>query len=86
MLHLMGFLKREKGKGKRDLETILILFGVGLALFMPVGSDLGFLGYRKRNEQGARIEALNLEVASLSLEIMELRLHVKHTQSPGALQ
>jgi len=66
------------------LETILILLGVGLALFIPVGSVLGFLAYRRRNEQVARVEALNLEVASLSLEVTELRLQIKHIQPPTA--
>tara|TARA_R110002167_G_scaffold209978_2_gene414132 strand:- start:94 stop:315 length:222 start_codon:yes stop_codon:yes gene_type:complete len=37
-----GILEKGKGKGKRDLEAILILLGVGLALFIPVGSVLGF--------------------------------------------
>ena len=66
------------------MEAILILLGVGLALFIPVGSVLGFLAYRKRNEQVARVEALNLEVVSLSLEVTELRLQIKHIQPPTA--
>jgi len=66
------------------LDAILILLGVGLALFISVGSVLGFLAYQKRNEQVARVDALNLEVASLSLEVTELRLQIKHTQPPTA--
>lgn len=66
------------------MEAILILLGVGLALFIPAGSVLGFLAYRKRNEQVARVDALNLEVASLSLEVNELRLQIGHAQPPTA--
>lgn len=68
------------------MEAILILLGVGLALFIPVGSVLGFLAYRKRNEQVARLDALQLEVASLSHELSELRLHTKGDQPSPALQ
>ncbi|WP_417516739.1 DUF2339 domain-containing protein [Marinobacter sp.] len=64
------------------MEAILILLGVGLALFIPLGSVLGFLAFRKRNEQSSRIEALSHEVASLHLEVAELRLQAKQTQPP----
>lgn len=63
------------------MEAILILLGVGLALFIPVGSVLGFLAFRKRNEQSSRIEALRHEVASLHLEVAELRLQAKQTRT-----
>ncbi|MDO6823053.1 DUF2339 domain-containing protein [Marinobacter sp. 1_MG-2023] len=62
------------------MEAILILLGVGLLLFIPIGSVLGFLAFRKRNEQASRIDALSHEVASLHLEVAELRL--QNRQAP----
>ncbi|WP_417502433.1 DUF2339 domain-containing protein [Marinobacter sp.] len=66
------------------MEAILILLGVGLALSIPVGSALGLLAFLKRNEQDARIDALKAEVASLGLELNELRSHVQQGQASGA--
>lgn len=55
------------------MEAILILLGVGLALFIPVGSVLGFLAFRQRNMHSSRIETLGNEVSELRRELANLR-------------
>src|SRR5690554_3409671 len=52
---------------------MLILLGVGLALFIPVGSVLGFMAFQQRNAHSARIESLGHEVSELRREIEILR-------------
>lgn len=65
------------------MEAILILLGVGLVLFIPVGSVLGLLAFLKRDEQDARVDALKAEVASLSLEVVKLHSQIKRGPPPG---
>ncbi|WP_372985635.1 DUF2339 domain-containing protein [Marinobacter sp.] len=55
------------------MEVLFIVFTVGLALFIPVGSVLGFLAFRQRGAQSRRIEGIEREIAALRGEIASLR-------------
>ncbi|WP_309043497.1 DUF2339 domain-containing protein [Marinobacter sediminicola] len=60
------------------MEAILILLGVGLAIFIPVGSVLGFMAFQQRNVHSSRID-------SLGREVLELRREIEALRRPGAL-
>ncbi|MFO7528919.1 MAG: DUF2339 domain-containing protein [Marinobacter sp.] len=55
------------------MEVLFVVFIVGLALFIPVGSVLGLLAFRQGGAQSRRIEGLEQEIASLRGEIASLR-------------
>src|SRR5690554_5688094 len=57
---------------------MLILLGVGLAIFIPVGSVLGFMAFQQRNAHSSRID-------SLGREVLELRREIEALRRPGAL-
>jgi uncharacterized membrane protein len=47
--------------------------GAGLLLLIPVGSVLGFLAFRQRKDQSARMDDLHRELLALRQEILELK-------------
>jgi len=63
------------------VEVLFIVFTVGLALFIPVGSVLGLLAFRQRGAQSRRIEGLEREIAALRGEIASLRYRTERQEA-----
>jgi uncharacterized membrane protein len=61
------------------LEALLIVLGTGLLLLIPVGSVLGFLAFRHRGDQSARISALHRELLELRQEFSDLKQRTVQT-------
>ncbi|MFD1007126.1 DUF2339 domain-containing protein [Oceanisphaera ostreae] len=61
------------------MEAILIILAAVVVLLVPIGSIFGFLAYQNLKKQTARI-------ASLSLEVSELRQLIKRGQLPASSQ
>lgn len=55
------------------MEAQLIVLAVGLVLFIPVGSVLGFIAFRQRHQHSSRIESLGREVSELRREVEAFR-------------
>ncbi len=68
------------------MEALLIILVAAFALLVPVGSVLGFLAFRRRGDQSARMESLAREVADLRQEIAGLKRQMTSADQPPALE
>lgn len=55
------------------MEAVFIILVAAIALFVPVGSVLGFLAYRRGSDQAARLDSLEREMSALRRELAGLR-------------
>lgn len=67
------------------MEVLLILLAAGVVLFVPIGSILGFLAWRYRRDQAAKVEAMDRALTELRREVASLRRLISQDEPPPAL-
>ncbi|MFL1464947.1 DUF2339 domain-containing protein [Marinobacter sp. HN1S83] len=68
------------------MEALFIILVAGIVLLVPVGSVLGFLAFRQRSSQSARIESLGREVSGLREEVAHLKRQMAREYDASASQ
>ncbi|MDK8463566.1 DUF2339 domain-containing protein [Marinobacter sp. SS13-12] len=68
------------------MEALLIILVLAVAVLVPVGSVLGFLAFRRRGDQAARMASLEHELSVVQTEIAGLRRQMARGDQPPALE